>query len=132
MSAKKYDFSIEQGTSFRLAITYKDKDQQIINISDYCARLIWITDKGVSQVFTTDNTDLSLYKFSVDGPTGKLMLLLPASTTNNFDFTFAQYDLELKSNIDLYSGGGKEVSRLLYGKITLIKRNSKGSTEIVC
>lgn len=132
MSAKKYDFSIEQGTSFRLAITYKDKDQQIINISDYCARLIWITDKGVSQVFTTENTDLSLYKFSVDGPTGKLMLLLPASTTNNFDFTFAQYDLELRSNIDLYSGGGKEVSRLLYGKITLIKRNSKVSTEIVC
>lgn len=132
MSAKKYDFSIEQGTSFRLAITYKDKDQQIINISDYCARLIWITDKGVSQVFTTENTDLSLYKFSVDGPTGKLMLLLPASTTNNFDFTFAQYDLELRSNIDLYSGGGKEVSRLLYGKITLIKRNSKVSTEIAC
>lgn len=38
MAASKYDFSIEQGTSFRLAITYKDKDKNPIDITNYCAR----------------------------------------------------------------------------------------------
>jgi hypothetical protein len=40
MAATKYNFSIEQGTSFRLSLTYKDKDKNPINITNYCARLI--------------------------------------------------------------------------------------------
>lgn len=132
MAAKKYDFSIEQGTSFRLAITYKDKNKNIIDISDYCARLIWTTDTGATQVFTTENTDISLYSFTIDGTNGQILLMLPASITNSFNFSIAKYDLELRSNSDLYTGGGKEVSRLLYGTATLIRRNSRGTLEIAC
>lgn len=132
MTASKYDFSIEQGTSFRLAITYKDKDKNPIDITNYCARLIWTTNTGNTQVFTTENTDPSLYHFSINGPTGQIMLMLPASITNNLDFSVAKYDLEIKSDTDLYTGGGKEVARLLYGTVNLIKRNSKSSTGVNC
>ena len=67
MAATKYDFSIEQGTSFRLAITYKDSSKNPIDITDYCARLVWVTNTGQTQVFSTENTDFSLYKFTVGG-----------------------------------------------------------------
>jgi hypothetical protein len=132
MPATKYDFSIEQGTSFRLAITYKDSSKNPIDITDYCARLVWITNTGQTQVFSTENTDFSLYKFTVGGVNGQIILMLPASITNTFDFNLAKYDLELRSDTDLYVGGGKEISRLLYGNITLVKRNSKVTSEIDC
>jgi hypothetical protein len=132
MAASKYDFSIEQGTSFRLAITYKDKNKNPINITDYCARLTWTTNTGHTQVFTTENTDPSLYSFTVGGNNGQIILMLPASITNTLDFSIAKYDLELKSDTDLYTGGGKEVARLLYGTVSLIKRHSKFSTEVSC
>ena len=43
MAATKYDFSIEQGTSFILSLTYKDKDKTLI-----------ITNKSISStiIFT--------------------------------------------------------------------------------
>lgn len=132
MAATEYNFSIEQGTSFRLSITYKDKDKNIVDITDYCARLIWITNTGITQAFSTENTDASLYSFAIDGPNGKITLLLPASITNSFNFATARYDLELMSDVDLYPGGGKELSRLLFGTVSLIRRNSKTSSEIVC
>ena len=132
MAATKYDFSIEQGTSFRLAITYKDKNKNPIDITGYCARLVWITNTGQTQVFSTENTDATLYKFTIGGVNGQIILMLPASITNTFDFNLAKYDLELRSDTDLYVGGGKEISRLLYGTVTLIKRNSKVTSEIDC
>lgn len=132
MSAQKYDFPIEQGTSFRLALTYKDKDGNIVDLSDWCARLIWTTNTGTTQIFSTDNTDLSLYNFSIDGPSGKLTFLLPASITNNFNFNWAKYDLELKSPEDLYAGGGKLTTRILFGTINIVKRFSQAGSEINC
>jgi hypothetical protein len=132
MAASKYDFSIEQGTSFRIALTYKDHQKNPIDITGYCSRLIWTTNTGQVQVFSTENTDLSLYRFTIGGVDGKIILMLPATITNTFDFSFARYDLELRSDTDIYIGGGKEISRLLYGTITIIKRNSKIISEIDC
>jgi hypothetical protein len=132
MAATKYDFSIEQGTSFRLAITYKDGSKNPIDITGYCARLVWVTNTGQTQVFSTENTDFGLYKFTVGGVNGQIILMLPASITNTFNFNLAKYDLELMSDTDLYVGGGKQISRLLYGTITLVKRNSKVTSEIDC
>lgn len=132
MSAQKYDFPIEQGTSFRLALTYKDKDGNIVDLTDWCARLIWQTNTGVTQVFTTENTDLSLYSFTIDGSNGKLIFLLPASITNSFNFSLAKYDLELRSPEDLYEGGGKYTTRILFGTINIVKRFSQAGSEIDC
>jgi hypothetical protein len=132
MSAQKYDFPIEQGTSFRLALTYKDKDGNIVDLTGWCARLVWTTNNNLTQVFSTDNTDLSLYNFSIDGPNGKLTFLLPASITNNFTFNLAKYDLELQSPDDLYTGGGKYTTRILFGTVNIVKRFSQNSSEMSC
>lgn len=132
MAASKYDFPIEQGSSFRLAIVYKDKDGNIVDITDWCARLTWKTNTGVVQIFNSDNSDTSAYNFMIDGPEGKLTLLLPASTTNNFNFISAKYDLELVSDEDLYDGGGKYSSRILYGTVTLVKRFSQHANQLEC
>jgi hypothetical protein len=132
MAASKYDFSIEQGSSFRLAIIYKDKNQSIVDITGWCARLIWTTNTGAAQVFSTQNTDNSLYNFSINGPEGKITLLFPATVTNMFNFATAKYDLELISTEELYVGGGKQTSRLLYGTVSINKRHSGSDSIIEC
>jgi hypothetical protein len=132
MAASKYDFTIEQGSSFRLALVYKDKNNNIVDITDWCARLTWTTDSGVTQIFTTENSDPTLYSFSIDGINGKITLLIPANTTNSFGFNMAKYDLELQSDDDLYTGGGKQVIRILYGTASIQKRFSRSSDAFEC
>lgn len=132
MPAAEYNFSIEQGSSFKLALVYKDDSGSPINITGWCARLIWKTNANVTQVFTTENIDYSVYKFTIDGSNGKLTLLFPANTTNSFAFTNAKYDLELQSDDDFYSEGGKYVIRILYGTVTILKRKSKTDTLLDC
>lgn len=132
MSASQYDFSIEQGSSFKLSIVYKDKNKQIIDITGWCGRLQWTTNSGQIQIFTTENLDLSSYQFTIDGPNGKITLAIPAATTNSFNFSTAKYDLELQSNDDLYNGGGKNIIRVLYGTIGFIKRYSHSNNILQC
>lgn len=134
MAASQYDFKIEQGSSFKLQLVYKDSNSNPINLSGYCARLSWKTNLNQAQSFTTENSDYSTYKFQLDTPTtdGKLTFFLPASTTNGFDFASAKYDLELQTPTDLYSGGGREVLRILFGNINLTKRYSKFTTLLSC
>lgn len=132
MAASKYDFSIEQGSSFKISLIYKDSNSDPINLTNWCARLIWKTSSGDTQIFSSDNTNYNDYKFLIDELAGKLTLMLPASTTNNFNFTSAKYDLELQSPDDLYDGGGKYTVRLLYGLITILKRYSQNNTALEC
>lgn len=132
MAATKYDFSIEQGSSFKMSLVYKDQNGNIIDLTNWCARLTWKTNAGTVQTFSTENLDYSVYKFTIEPALGKLTLLIPASTTNSFSFTSAKYDLELQSDDDLYTGGGKYIIRLLYGTITLVKRFSQASDLLEC
>lgn len=132
MAASKYDFPIEQGSSFKMAMIYKNAEGNVIDLTGWCARLIWTTNLNQVQVFSTQNTDYSVYKFTLDGAAGKMTLLLPSTTTNNFDFTTARYDLELQSPDLLYSQGGNYTTRILYGIITITKRYSKNNTELDC
>lgn len=132
MSAKLYDFSIEQGTSFRLSLTYKDSNGAIIDLTGYCARLVMKIGSNEYKTFSTLNNNFTEYKFTLDGPTGNITLLIPASSTNNYTFNSAKYDLELQSPNDLYSGGGKYTLRVLYGTITLVKRFSQSNTILDC
>lgn len=132
MAATKYDFSIEQGSSFRLSLIYKDSDNNPIDLTNWCARLIWKTNTNAIQTFTTENIDYSVYKFTIDPIIGKLTLLIPANTTNSFTFNSAKYDLELQSDDDLYNGGGKYIIRLIYGNINILKRFSQSNSLLEC
>ena len=131
-AASKYDFAIEQGSSFRLSIVYKDSNANPIDLTNWCARLSWRTDNNSLQTFSTDNMDYSVYKFIIEPVIGKLTLLIPAATTNGLSFGTAKYDLELQSDDDLYNGGGKSIIRILYGTITLTKRFSKSTELLEC
>jgi hypothetical protein len=132
MAASKYDFSIEQGSSFKLSLVYKDDNGNPVDLTDWCARLTWKTNTNITQTFSSENIDHSVYKFIIEPLLGKLILLIPASTTNSFNFNTAKYDLELQSDDDLYSGGGKYIIRLLYGNIGIVKRFSQSSSLLEC
>lgn len=130
MGAGTYDFKIEQGTSFTLSLVYKDSSGNPINLSGWCARLTWKSNSG-TEVFSTETTNAN-YRFEIDEPNGKLVLQFPASTTNNFNFTSAKYDLELQSSDDFYIGGGKYTTRLVSGIVTIVKRFSQTNIPLEC
>lgn len=140
MSAANYDFSIEQGTSYRLTFVYKDSDGNPIDITNWCARLVMktaykdIAKKNLSStiIYSSTNTDYSQYKFYIDGADGKVTLLFPADTTNDFDFDTAKYDIELQSPEDFYAQGGHYTLRILYGIISIIKRHSGSILGLDC
>lgn len=132
MAATQYNFSIEQGSSFRLSLKYKDDNNNVIDLTGYCARLTMKINTDEFKVFSTLNTDLTEYKFTIDGTEGTLNLLIPASITNNYTFNSAKYDLELQSPQDLYVGGGKYTIRVLYGTISIIKRFSQSQMMLDC
>lgn len=131
MAAAEYNFNIEQGSSYSLTFIYKNNQGVPIDISNWCARMLLTTsdNQTISYVTGTTNSD---YKMSIDGPNGKITLLLSATSTNNFTFKSAKYDFELESSDTFYTGGGQYVTRVLFGVITVVKRNSKNSTQMEC
>ncbi len=136
MAASQYDFRIEQGSSFRLSLIYKDSNGTPIDLANYCARIVWKTNTNITQTFTTETADFTTYKLFVESPStdGKITFLLPASTTNSYSFSSAKYDLELQDKTsELYAGGGgTETFRILYGNITIDKRYSKSDDLLAC
>jgi hypothetical protein len=132
MPASQHNFSIDQGSSFSLVLTNKDDNGNVIDLSNYCARLIMTASNGTQYVFSTENVNLSNYKFYIEGNLGKISLLIPAVTTNSYTFDSAKYDLELQSPNDHYVDGGKYTERILYGVITINKRFSKSPTVLDC
>lgn len=132
MPASKYDFTIEQGTSFKLSLVYKDTNGNPIDLTNWCARIIWTTTNNVTQSFESTNTDYSLYKFNIEPTNGRLVLMIPPETTNSFTFLRAKYDLELQSDDDFYSGSGKDTIRLLYGTVNISKRYSNSNELLEC
>lgn len=140
MSAAEYNFNIEQGSSFKLSLIYKNSEENIIDITNWCARLVMTTkyknvaqrSLSVTKIYSTTNIDYTLYKFYIDGPNGKIVFLLPSDVTNNFDFDTANYDLEIQSPSEFYGDGGNYTIRLLYGVITVNKRKSQSDTALDC
>lgn len=130
MGAAQYDFNIEQGSSFSLSLVYKNGSGNPVDLTGWCARLTWKNSSGV-ETFSTETVNPQ-YRFDIDEPNGKLIIQFPASVTNNFNFSTAKYDLELQSPDDLYSGGGKYTTRILYGTVTLIKRFSQTNNVLEC
>ena len=95
-----------------MTLVYKDADRNPIDLTNWCARLVWKTNNSTVQTFSSQNIDYSIYKFTIEPAIGKLTLLIPANTTNSFTFNTAKYDLELQSDDDLYLGGGKSVIKI--------------------
>lgn len=133
MAASLYDFSIEQGSSFKMTIVYKDANGTPVDIRDWCARLTWTTNIGDTTTFTTENSNPALYNFSIaNDDSGTITFEIPADVTNGYSFKSAKYDLELQSDDDIYTGGGKYTTRILYGTVTILSRYSQYSSSLEC
>lgn len=132
MSASQYDFGIEQGSTFKIKFFYKDENGDPLDLAGYCARLTWKTNYGVTQSFYTENLDYSVYKFALDEQSGAMVLTLPSSTTNGFNFTYAKYDLELQSPDSIYDSDNFYTFRLLYGTVEIRKRYSNTLENLEC
>ena len=131
MPAANYNFTLEKGTAFVISFEYKDDNENIIDLTNWVARLRWKDNNDVIKTFITD-TRSSEYEFIITPAEGKISLKIPASQTASYDFTSAVYDLELQEPNDLYSGGGKKVFRILQGAISVIERNVPDTDAFSC
>ena len=127
MSAGSYDMVIEQGVSYGLSIVYADSGNAPIDLNAFnCARMQWNTDTQETLSFTTTNTNNSLYYFDFETPaSGLITFKLPASVTAGYNFTSANYDLELEAIAEFYPSGGPQVIRLLEGTVTILPEITK-------
>jgi hypothetical protein len=132
MAASRYDFAIDQGSTFRLSLIYKDSNKQVINLTGWCARLIWKTNLNQTFGFVTTNHDYSQYKFTIDGVNGQIDLIIPAIITNNYNFQYAKYDMELQSPDELSLNTGEYTTRILFGDIKINPRYTASNTEMSC
>ncbi len=127
MSAPSYNFALDKGSIFYISFTYLDDTNQIINLTNWKGRFSFTPIDGplvntTTTYFTGDAN--SSYSFSINGDEGKLILKLPASTTSNFNFNAALYDIDLKAPNELYDGAGEYIVKLVKGTMAVNSGNS--------
>lgn len=94
--AAQYDLVIDQGATFTRTFVYKDDDGNVIDLTDYEARMqIRAHPTSVQYVYstTTDGGDLT-----ITAGEGKVALEIPDDTTQAFPAPFVgAYDIEIES-----------------------------------
>lgn len=117
IDTNKYNLTMWQGATFGLAITVKDANNQVMNLSSYTARMQIRSSYGsgsAAETLTTSNGEIT-----ITAATGNVALELAATRTANIAVDLNNgkpprstyvYDLEL---ID----GSGRVSKLLYGDV---------------
>jgi hypothetical protein len=98
MAAAVYNFFIEQGSDFEINFVYQDSDQNLIDTSEYCARLRMLDSDGNVRLYTS-NVICTSYRLNNDN-SGTVTWKLPAATTASYKFTYANYELHLISSTD--------------------------------
>ena len=125
MAAGKYNFTIEQGATFRRTFKYKDAEGTPITLSDKDTTMqirdtinskdfiVSITETGTTRQdgSTTTNTIFTISDQAINA--GEFQLTIDADTTASMSFDTAVYDLEIESS--------NVVTRLLQGNIKLSK-----------
>jgi hypothetical protein len=121
MAAARYSFTIEQGATTNIQITWQDESGSV-DLSGYGARMQMrpsATSETVylslSSSLQTDGTGLNMS--GSDGLTavqsGSIGIYISAATSSLLNFDTAYYDLEMVN--------GNEVTRLLEGQVKLSK-----------
>ena len=116
MAAGKYNLTIEQGTTLNLDLTYRDSDNNPIDLTGYSAKMQIKSDYAdknpktyltLSSSLNADNTGLTL-----GGASGSINIFVSAPSSSAINFDSAVYDLEITSITGL-------VTRLLEGNVKL-------------
>lgn len=132
MSAGKYSFTIEQGSTVDFRIEYKDSNSVPIDLTNYQARMqIRPTKESTSLIcnlsssLNTDGSGLNMTPTSASlilpKTSGSIGIYISAASSSLFTFSDAVYDLEIVSG----SGAGQTVTRILEGKVKLSKEVTK-------
>jgi len=122
MAAGKYSFIIEQGATTNLNVQWTNNSGSAVDLTGYQARMqirpgIEASDVyiSLSSSLSPDGTGLNLN--GSDGETsltsGSIGIYISAYSSSLLSFTEAYYDLEMVN--------GREVTRLLEGKVRLSK-----------
>ena len=124
MSAGKYSFTIEQGSTLNFELQYKNATGSAINLSGYSGKMqiksnyadnsptIYLT---LSSSLQADGTGLNFSGSNGSTPTasGSIGVFISAATSSLLTFDAALYDLEITS--------GSIVTRILEGQVKLSK-----------
>ena len=122
MAAGKYSFIIEQGATTNLNVQWTNASGSAVDLTGYEARMqirpgIEATDVyiSLSSSLQADGTGLNLSGSCGCNPpeSGSIGIYISAYSSSLLNFTEAFYDLEMVN--------GREVTRLLEGKVKLSK-----------
>ena len=122
MAAGKYSFIIEQGATTNLNVQWTDASGSAVDLTGYQARMqirpgIEASDVyiSLSSSLSPDGTGLNLSGSNGATPltSGSVGIYISAYSSSLLNFTEAYYDLEMVN--------GREVTRLLEGKVRLSK-----------
>jgi len=122
MAAGKYSFIIEQGATTNLNVQWTNNSGSAVDLTGYQARMQIRPGIESSEVYISLSSSLSpdgtgLNLNGSDGETsltsGSIGIYISAYSSSLLNFTEAYYDLEMVN--------GREVTRLLEGKVRLSK-----------
>jgi hypothetical protein len=125
MSAGKYSFVIEQGSTVNFEIQYRDSNNNPVDLTNYSGRMqiksgyadsnptTYIT---LSSSLATDGTGLNFSGSNGTTPptSGSIGIYISAVSSSVFTFNSAYYDLEIYS--------GSAATRLIEGQVRLSKQ----------
>jgi hypothetical protein len=110
--AAYYDILIEQGATFQKTFTWKDSNEDAVDLTGYTARMQIRRKKSSTTAehsATTENGGITL-----GDELGTVAVEIPAADTADFDFTKGVYDIELIASDGVVTRlveGGVEVSK---------------------
>ena len=105
MAAGKYDFTLEQGTTFSREITVQDSGSAM-NLTGYTPRMQMRSTHDSSTIALTFTATVS------NAAQGKISLTATDTLTSAVEEGIYVYDLEIES-------GGGTVTRLMEGSVTV-------------
>lgn len=105
-----YNFTINQGATFSTPLTWKDANNNPIDVTGYSAKLIARLNT-VDDPVLLEMSDVNS-RIVVGTTDGRFTLQMTAAETAALDFDKAKYQMEITS-------GSGEVTRLLSGVVTL-------------
>ena len=115
MAAGAYDIVWYQGDTFSLLLTWRDENQDLVDLTGYTARMQLRTSVDAttnSLELTTENGRIVL-----GGALGEIQLTVDAETMADLDAGSYKYDLEMVQ--------GATVRKLLAGKFKVVAEVTK-------
>jgi len=121
MAAGKYNFVIEQGTTFTLELQYKDSNSVPVDLTGYTGRMQIRPSIGSPTTYLTLSSSIQADGTGITFPTpvsGTINLYISAISSSQLTFDQGAYDLEIAS--------GSVVTRLIQGNVQLSKEVTTG------